>query len=135
MCIWCSAPGIGRTLRTDSAKQSANSVIKLHTLLCCSSDRSRPMATCLSISETRRGLCGSVALVNNDVSLPTSTSGWGSPTSVFISVSCTVHTEFHQLRSRVGCALILACFCLFHARRPCLHCTFPFMSLWIALAI
>jgi len=75
MCIWCSALGIGSTLRTDSAKQSANSAIRLRALSRCSSDRSGPIDTCLRISATRRGLCGFVVHVNNDVSPPISTSG------------------------------------------------------------
>ena len=98
-------------------KQSANSAIKLHALFCCSSDRSKPIDTCLSISATHLGLSGSVALVNNDVFPPTSTSGCGSPISVFAVVSWTVHTESHKL---CGCVLILACFCLFQAWWPCL---------------
>ena len=124
--MWCSAPGIGKTSRTDSAKQSANSVIKLRALFCCSLDRSAPIDTCLSISATRLGLCGSVALVNNDVSPPTSISGCGSPISVFASVSWTVHTGFHR---SCDCALICFCFHLFRARQPCLFFAFPFESL------
>ena len=56
ICMRCSAPGMGSTSRTDSAKQSANSAIRLHTLRCWSFDRSEPIETCLSISATRRGL-------------------------------------------------------------------------------
>jgi len=63
-CIqWCSAPSMGITSLSDSTKQSVNLDSSSHTLFCCSSDKSEPIETCLRISATDCGLCGSVVCV------------------------------------------------------------------------
>src|SRR6202050_3645300 len=114
----CLAPGIGSTSRTDRAKQSANSAIRLLTLRCWLSDKPEPIETCLRTSATRRGLCGSVTLVYSDWLPPTSTSGCKSSCSpAVLLTSCTVQIESHHPWVCCGC-FWTSCFCLLHARRP-----------------
>ena len=106
------------TSRTDRAKQSANSAIRLRTLCCWSSVKSEPIATCLSISATRRGLFGCVVRVKSEWSPFISTSGCRSPgSSASVFVSWIVHIESHHSRSR-GIRFCMLCFCLLRARRP-----------------
>ena len=91
MLIWCSAPGMGMTSWTDSAKQLANSATRAMICCCSSSEMSVPILISLNISAMHSSLKGSVGWVNSDVSLSILTSGCMSPLSVTVK-SPIIHT-------------------------------------------